>query len=93
MQHADDSRTDSLASRCARALEGKPITPDILSFLPSPCRWHPDVSKEDKEVAEVRFLQLSHAYEFLMRRLHGGGEDDAGSSSPGAHQDWGFHDW
>lgn len=50
---------------------------------------HPDVSKQ--EGAEVRFLQLAEAYEFLLKKLRGGDEPDESSS----HQadGWDFHDW
>lgn len=50
-------------------------------------KWHPDVSKQ--EGADVRFLQLNEAYEFIMGRLGGKEGTMAGMSQ----SDWEFHDW
>uniref|UniRef100_A0A7R9W1U3 J domain-containing protein n=1 Tax=Chlamydomonas euryale TaxID=1486919 RepID=A0A7R9W1U3_9CHLO len=81
----------SASFECPYGTLGVPPTADEAevrrAYRKAALKWHPDVSKQ--EGAEVRFLQLNEAYEFIMGKL-GGKERGAGGVSM---SDWEFHDW
>eukprot|EP00798_Chlamydomonas_sp_ICE-L_P025031 gene25031-10676_t len=60
------------------------------AFRKQALKCHPDVSKEIG--ADVKFLKLTEAYEFLMRQMKGDLPDhfEGASSQEGS---WDFHDW
>eukprot|EP00798_Chlamydomonas_sp_ICE-L_P031490 gene31490-6676_t len=61
------------------------------AFRQQALKCHPDVSKAP--VAEVQFVKLTEAYDFIIKKLRGGDLPDHFSSQSSGEGSWDFHDW